>query len=172
MEPSGDGYPDQDRMGVLGPDQYERYGDPQVGDRQVEGFDEFDELLTTVGESAVVKPGRSWLNRLLWVLSFVPLTALGLLLSMAVRVQLQDGAWPARNQPDPKDLGLHNTVTVVAILVSFIAVLAVPLIALAAHFLGRRRVPVVPPVLAVVSLAALLLVLVADIAGLGDWIGD
>lgn len=135
---------------------------------------EFEELLAvaTGRDATTVRPRRSILAVVLWLLALLPGAALALLLSMAVRVQLDDGVWPVRNQPDPKDLGLHNTITVVAILASFVAVLIVPLMALGAYFLGHKRIPVKPPVVAVVSLAVLFLILVADLGGLGEWIGD
>ncbi len=117
---------------------------------------------------------RRWsvLGVVLWGLSLVPVAALGLLLSMAVRVRLADGRWPTRNQPDPKDLGLHNTITVLAMLASFVVVLAVPILALVASLAGRPRIPVQPPIVAVAGLAALVIVLVGDLGGLGTWIGD
>lgn len=127
---------------------------------------------TGQGSPAPTASATSWFARLLWLLSLVPAAALALLVSMAVRVRLADGLWPVRNQPDPKELGIHNTVTVAAILASFVVVLLVPLLALAGHFLGRRRVPVAPPLVAVAGLAILFVVLAADIGGLGDWIGD
>ncbi len=145
-----------------------------VGSTALSGEAEFEELLTaaTGGSLEPVRPKRSLVTGLLWLLSLIPAAALGLLVSMAVRVRLDSGVWPVRNQPDPKDLGIHNTVTTVAILVSFVAVLLVPLIALVAYFRGHRRIPVKAPIFAVVSLAILFAVLVGDVGGLGDWIGD
>lgn len=116
--------------------------------------------------------GRSKLAAGLWAVGSVPVVALLLLGSMAVRVRLADGAWPVRNQPDPKDLGFHNTATIVAMLASFLAAVLLPLGTLAAFFSGYRRVPIGPTVLAVVGFAALFLTLRADIGGLGDWIAD
>ncbi len=161
--------------GHLGGDSIEGLGHHDAGATQLDEFaeaEQFDDLLAGAGPAATVKRRRSRLGWLLWLLSLVPVTALGLLLSMAVRVRLEDGVWPVRNQPDPKDLGLHNTVTVAAILLSFVVVLLIPLIALAGHFFGRRPVPIIPPLLAVASLAVLFVILAADIGGLGDWIGD
>lgn len=118
------------------------------------------------------RPRRTALAAALWVLASIPTVALGLLLSMAVRVWIVDGAWPARNQPDPKELGIHNSVTVVVILASFVAVLGVPLLALAGSRFSRRPIPLKPLALGLVGFALLFVVLRADVAGLGDWIGD
>jgi hypothetical protein len=132
----------------------------------------FEDLLTVDEQAAMPQPRRSWLDRILWLLSLVPVAALGLFVSMAVRVRLTDGVWPMRDQPDPKNLGFHNTVTVAAILASFVVVVLVPIIALAGFFLGRRRVAFLPPLVAVAGFAVLFATLAADVGGLGEWIGD
>lgn len=108
----------------------------------------------------------------LWAAAAIPGGALALLLSMAVRVRLADGRWPSQDQPDPKDLGLHNTLTVFLIVASFAAVVLVPLGSLAAFAAGRRRLSLGPLAAAVGLFAILFVVLWADVAGLGDWIAD
>ena len=136
---------------------------------------DFDALLDASAGGPSPGGVRRWsaLGVILWVLGLVPVAALALLLSMAVRVRLVDGRWPTRNQPDPKDLGFHNTITVLVTLASFVVVLVVPVLALVASLAGHRgRIPVKPPVVAVAGLAALMVVLVGDIGGLGTWIGD
>jgi amino acid transporter len=116
---------------------------------------------------------RSPASTLLWGLAAIPSAALALILSMAVRVRIQSGSWPIRNQPDPKDLGIHNTITLLAILASFVAVVAVPMLSLALYFRRRdRAVPYAPPLVAVVGLIALFALLAGDIGGLGEWIAD
>ncbi|MGH1492196.1 MAG: hypothetical protein ACRBK7_22885 [Acidimicrobiales bacterium] len=176
---SSDAFPDADTFSDS--DAFsgsETYADPslQGGQDMFAGSNldqaEFDELLSAAGAQSQPVRRRSWLSGLLWALSLVPTAALALLGSMALRVRLDDGVWPIRNQPDPKDLGLHNTVTIMVILASFVVVLLVPLIALAGYFSGNRRVPVAPPVVGVVTLAILLAILVGDLGGLGEWIGD
>jgi hypothetical protein len=102
----------------------------------------------------------------------VPALALALLCSMAARVWLTDGAWPRQDQPDPKDLGLHNTVTVWFIVGSLAAVVLVPLGSLVTLARGRRPVSPWPLTVAVGLFALLFLVLWADLGGLGDWIAD
>ncbi len=144
----------------------------EIGDGAVE---DIERLLggTTKGHRSGARSGRaSLVGRGLWALAAIPWLALLLLASMALRVRLADGAWPSQNQPDPKELGIHNTITVVAILASFAVALLVPLGALVAFSTGHRPVPVRPPVVAVVGFAAVLLVLWADVGGLGDWLAD
>lgn len=102
----------------------------------------------------------------------MPTVALALLLSMALRVWSSTDAWPVRNQPDPKDLGLHNSLTVVAILGSFAAVLVVPLLSLLGVAVGWRRPSARPIVVGLIGAVALYGVLWLDIGGLGEWIGD
>ena len=146
-----------------------------VGEQPVlDTSDEFGALLASAtGQGARRDRDRpSPLALVVWSLAALPTAALGLLLSMAVRVRLDWGAWPVRNQPDPKDLGLHNTITVAAILGSFAAVVVVPLLALAGSVLGRRRAPVWPPVLAVAGFVLLVVVVRGDLGGLGQWIAD
>lgn len=135
---------------------------------------EFEELLSaaTGTDVRVGSPRPSLLSRALWALASLPLVSLLLLFSMAVRVRLADGAWPTRNQPDPKDLGIHNTITVLAVVASFAVVLIVPLAALAARLLGHERSPVKAPVLAVAGFVVMLLFIRVDIGGLGSWLAD
>lgn len=135
--------------------------------------DELDALLAGSAPRSADAAANSWVAKVLWALASVPTVALGLLLSMAVRVRLQDGVWPVRNQPDPKDLGIHNTVTLLAILGSFVVVLLVPVLSLVAYFTGpKRRVPASPPLVAIVGFAVLVVVLVTNVGGLGDWFAD
>lgn len=136
--------------------------------------DNIDDLLSRTLRSggAAAKPRRSPFGTLLWIVSLVPVAALLLLLSMALRVWIADGAWPERNQPDPKDLGIHNTVTVITILASFPAAIVVPILSLAGSRFGRGRTPFGPLILGIIGFAVLFVVLRADVAGLGDWIGD
>lgn len=136
--------------------------------------DNVDDLLskTLHGGIAAAKPRRSRFGLVLWVLSSIPVAALLLLLSMAVRVWIADGAWPERNLPDPKDLGIHNTITVLTILAAFPAAVVVPLLSLAGSRFWRGRTPVGPLVLGIIGFIVLFVVLRSDVAGLGDWIGD
>ncbi len=136
--------------------------------------DDVEDLLskTLRSQTSTVKPRRTPLGVLLWVLASVPTAALLLLLSMALRVWVGDGVWPQRNAPDPKDLGIHNTITVVTILGSFAAVLLVPVFALISTRFSRGRTPLGPLLLGLTGFAVLFVVLRADLAGLGDWIGD
>ncbi len=136
--------------------------------------DNVDDLLSKTLQRASVatRPRRSRFGMLLWALSSIPVGALVLLLSMAVRVWIADGAWPERNLPDPKDLGVHNTITVLTILASFPAAVVVPLLSLARSRFGRGRTPLGPLLLGVIGFVVLFVVLRADVAGLGDWIGD
>ena len=133
-----------------------------------------DSLLskTLSAEPVNQRARRTPLSIVLRVLSAVPVTALVLLVSMAVRVWITDGAWPERNAPDPKDLGVHNSATVFMILASFPAALLVPLLSLITARRGAGRTPIWPLLVGIVGFAVLLVVLRADVAGLGDWIGD
>ncbi|MEM7325421.1 MAG: hypothetical protein AAF531_20205 [Actinomycetota bacterium] len=132
-----------------------------------------DELLPkTLRSPARGAAGRSRFGGLLWLVASTPIVALVLLLSMALRVWITDGSWPVRNVPDPKDLGFHNTVTVVAILASFPAAIAVPILAVAGTRFSRRRIPLWPLAAGILGFAVLFVVLRADLFGLGDWIGD
>lgn len=136
--------------------------------------DDIDRLLSGTLQSGIgaARPRRSLLGTALWALSSVPVVALLLLLSMAVRVWIADGAWPERNQPDPKDLGIHNTITVLTILAAFPAAIVVPILSLAGPRFGRDRTPLVPLALGIAGFVVLFVVLRADVGGLGDWIGD
>lgn len=118
------------------------------------------------------RTGPGGIGRALWAVSWIPFVALALLLSLAVRVWITDGAWPARNAPDPKDLGLHNTATVIAILASFPAAVGVPLLALVGRRFSDRRISLLPLAVGFIGFVTLFIVLRADVAGLGDWIGD
>ncbi|MEM9564310.1 MAG: hypothetical protein AAGA93_16930 [Actinomycetota bacterium] len=111
-------------------------------------------------------------DRLLWALAAVPTAALLLLASMVLRVRLADGAWPTRNAPDPKTLGLHNSVSVLAIVVSFVVAAVVPLATAGAFAAGHRRVPIGPLLTSLVSIVILVLVLWLDPGGIGQWIAD
>lgn len=102
----------------------------------------------------------------------MPGVALLLLATMAIRVRIADGRWPSRDQPDPKDLGLHNTATVLSIVASFVVGVAVPLLAIWLFAARRRSIPIGPPIVAAVGLAVVLLVLRGDPWGLGQWIAD
>lgn len=135
---------------------------------------EFEDLLTAATGTSLKspKPKMSVIGRVLWALAALPFASLLLLGSMAVRVRLADGAWPMRNQPDPKELGIHNTVTVLAVVASIAIVLIVPLLALAARLLGQERTPVKPPIVAIVGFVLMLLVIRADPGGLGSWLAD
>jgi hypothetical protein len=135
---------------------------------------DFEELLSAAtGEAvAVRRPPTTMMQRMLWALAALPVVSLLLLLSMALRVRLADGAWPVRNMPDPKTLGIHNTVTIIALLGSFVAVILVPLLTLAVFFLGQKRTSNRPVLLAIVGFVVLFLVLRLDLGGLGDWFAD
>ena len=135
---------------------------------------DFEELLSaaTGGTVQTRKPPNSMAQRALWTLASVPVLSLLLLGSMAIRVRLADGVWPVQNAPDPKTLGLHNTFTIIGFIGSFAAVIAVPILTLAAFLLGQRRVSISPLVLVTVGFVALFLVLRLDLGGLGDWIAD
>lgn len=127
---------------------------------------------TPVGGSRVGAGQRSPLAVVLWTLGSVPAAAMALLLSMAVRVRLADGAWPIRNEPDPKELGFHNTATIVVILVSFASVVVVPLLTIVLARSKSRRLPIGPLLLNLVGFILLVVILRADVGGLGNWIGD
>jgi len=135
---------------------------------------DFEELLSAATGQPIQprSPSSSTVGKLLWALAAVPLMALVLLGTMAVRVRLAEGYWPTQNQPDPKELGIHNSITVAAIVASFAVVLLIPLIALTARLLGQARTPVRPPILAVAGFVLMMLVIRADLGGLGDWIAD
>lgn len=152
-------------------EQVERVEEDEIGD---DDGGLIEDLLSAAGSG----PGR--LNRrrqspvelVLWALAAIPGLGLILLGSMALRVRLADGAWPVRNQPDPKDLGLHNSITLGVILASFVIAAVVPLLALGAFMSGRRRISAGPPLLAVGGFIVLFVVLRSDVGGLGDWIAD
>lgn len=135
---------------------------------------DFEDLLSAA-TGQTITPGRrrmSVVERVLWLLASIPTISLGLLLTLALRVRLADGAWPIRNQPDPKTLGFHNTLTIIGFLASFVVVVIVPLITLAAFALGQRRTSIRPVILTALGCLALFLVLRLDLGGLGDWIAD
>lgn len=129
-------------------------------------------LRQTTGTTSPRGARRGLLNPVLWALAAVPSLALFLLLTMVVRVRLSDGVWPSRNQPDPKELGIHNTLTLVAIVCSFLAVVAVPLIALASASVRRRWPDVRPILFGLIGVLVLYGVLRLDPGGIGDWIAD
>ncbi len=132
------------------------------------------------GAGAAAGPTRSGplggrpavVDRLLWALAAVPAAAVLLLASMALRVRVADGIWPTRNTPDPKTLGLHNTITVLLIVASFVAAVVVPLATAGAFAAGHRRVPVGPLLTSLVSIVILVGVLWLDPGGIGQWIAD
>ena len=78
---------------------------------------------------------------LLWALAVMPVMALLLLVSLAVRVRLADGAWPEFNAPDPKTLGIHYTLAVAGFIAAFASVVLTPVGALVGHFTGRKVAP-------------------------------
>ncbi len=135
---------------------------------------DFEELLSAAtGEAITVrKPRAAMVDRVLWVLSLIPTSAVVLLATMAVRVRLADGSWPTQNQPDPKTLGLHNTVTIGAFVLSFVVVVLVPMLTLAAFALGQRRTPIKPLIVALAGFVVMFAILRLDLGGLGDWIAD
>lgn len=112
------------------------------------------------------------IDGVLWALAALPGLALMLLGSMVLRVRLVDGAWPAPNQPDPKELGWHNLVTGLAVVASFLAVFVVPALTAAAFARGHRRVVIGPLVASVVLTVALALVLWGDPGSVGQWFAD
>ncbi len=147
--------------------------DSEVGDLGHDhGVD--DDLLASVigGDRLVPRVSRSWLSIVLWALGSIPAVATMLLLSMALRVRLSDGAWPVRNEPDPKELGIHHTITELCIVGSFLVAILVPIIALVGYGTGRRRLAVTPLLVAAVGFGVLMLILRADPGGLGRWIAD
>ncbi len=125
----------------------------------------------SIGSDGAGPIGRI-IDRVLWGLAAVPVAALALLASMVVRVRLADGAWPSRDQPDPKDLGWHNSVTAVAIVASFLVVVLVLGLTGLAAVAGHRRVVVVPLLLAVGAVVILAAILWGDPGGIGQWIAD
>ncbi len=135
---------------------------------------DFEELLTaaTGNAASVRKPRATMVDRLLLAFSLIPALAVVLLMSMAVRVRLADGVWPVTNQPDPKTLGVHNTVTIAAIVASFIIVVLVPIATLAAFALGQRRISIRPVVMSIVGFVVMFAILRLDPGGLGAWIAD
>lgn len=135
---------------------------------------DFEELLSAAtGEAAAVgKPRRTMADRVLLVLSLVPTAAVALVLSMAVRVRIAEGVWPVQNQPDPKTLGLHNSLTIAAIIGSFVIVILVPILTLVAFALGQRRTSIKPLIVATIGFIVMFAFLRLDLGGLGDWIAD
>ena len=135
---------------------------------------DFEELLSAATGTPVStrRPPMTMVQRFLWALASLPVVSLLLLLSMALRVRLADGAWPVRNMPDPKTLGIHNTITILGFVGSFAAVILVPVLTLAAFLFGQKRTSIRPVVLAIVGFVVLFLVLRLDLGGLGDWIAD
>lgn len=135
---------------------------------------DFEELLSaaTGDATTVVKPRATVVDRILWALALVPVLSVVLLLSMAIRVRIGEGVWPTQNQPDPKTLGLHNTVTIGALLGSFVVVILVPMLTLAAFFLGQRRTSIKPLAVAIIGFVVMFAILRLDLGGLGDWIAD
>ncbi len=135
---------------------------------------DFEELLAAATGSAasVRKPRATMIDRLLLAFSLIPALSIVLLASMAIRVRLADGSWPTVNQPDPKTLGVHNTVTIAAIVISFVVVVLVPIVTLAAFALGQRRISIRPLVASIVGFVVMFAILRLDPGGLGAWIAD
>lgn len=140
--------------------------DPAMSDEIEELFD------ASVTSTKKIRPPLGRSGRLLWAVALVPALALLLLLSMVVRVRLADGAWPSYNNPDPKELGLHYTISIVAFLGAFVAAVMAPILALVAFLRGHRSVTIAPLAVAGIGFVVYLLVLRLDVGGLGAWFAD
>ena len=145
-------------------------GEGVGGDAPVQDLEQMVEAVQPDGRPRRRRPTAvEWV---LWAVAAVPGLALALLASMAVRVRLADGAWPRQDHPDPKDLGVHNTLTALLIVASFAAVVLVPLGSLAAFAAGRRRLSLGPLAVVLGLFAVMFVSLWGDVGGLGDWIAD
>lgn len=135
---------------------------------------DLEELLSSTVGGTVTRKRRpkTLVERGLWVLALIPWLTLASLFVMVLRVRLAEGVWPVFNDPDPKTLGLQNTLTILGVIGSFVAVVVVPLLTLVAFITGQRHISLRP--LAVVGLGflALVLVLRLDPGGIGSWLAD
>lgn len=132
---------------------------------------ETDTAQATPKADSEVMRSSARINRALWSVALVPLIAMLLFLSLALRART-GGEWPTYNNPDPKDFGFHYTIAVLAFIGAFAAALIVPIGALVAYSAGHRRVQLAPVLFVVGSFVVYFVFLRLNVGGLTEWFAD